>query len=146
MHVRPPLIFIAPFVVGLALQHVCPLPQMPRWTGILLGTLFAVPAIALYVAAQVVLHRAKTTMLPEGRPRVLVVAGPFHRTRNPLYLALLLLYTGVALGAGAIGALAMLPAVAVWIHYGAVRHEEDRLAKLFGEEYARYCRNAPRWW
>ena len=146
MHVRPPLIFIAPFIVGLALQHVCPLPQLPDRIGILLGFLFAVPATVLYVAAQITLHRARTTMLPEGRPRVLVASGPFRRTRNPLYLALLLLYTGVALGAGAIGPLALLPAVAVWIHYGVVRREEERLAKLFGGEYFRYCRTVPRWW
>jgi len=146
MHVRPPLIFIAPFVVGLALQHVYPLPQLPRWTGILLGALFVVPAIVLYVAAQITLHRARTTMLPEGSPRILVASGPFRRTRNPLYLALLLLYAGVALAMSALGSLALLPAVAVWIHYGAVRREECRLAQLFGEEYDHYCQTTPRWW
>ena len=146
MPVRPPLLFIAPFVVGLALHHVCPLPHLPRWTGILLGVLFAVPAIVLYAAAQVTLHRAQTTMLPEGRPRVLVVTGPFRRTRNPLYLALLLLYTGVALGTGALWSLALLPAVAVWLHYGPVRREERFLSQLFGEEYVSYCRTVPRWW
>ena len=145
MPVRPPLIFIAPFVAGLALQHICPLPHLPRWTGLLLGTLFAVPAIVLYVAAQVALYRARTTMLPEGRPRVLVVTGPFRRTRNPLYLALLLLYTGVALGMDALESLALLPMVAVWLHYGPVRREDSRLAQLFGEEYTHYCRTTPRW-
>ena len=146
MSVRPPLIFIAPFVVGLALQHICPLPHLPRWTGILLGALFAVPAIVLYVAALVALYRARTTILPEGRPRVLVLTGPFRRTRNPLYLALLLLYAGVALGTGALWSLALLPAVAVWLHYGPVRREERFLSQLFGEEYAGYCRTVPRWW
>lgn len=146
MPVRPPLIFVAPFVAGLALQHVCALPQLPCWTGILLGVLFAAPAIVLYVAAQVTLYRARTTMLPEGRPRVLVVTGPFRLTRNPLYLALLLLYAGVALGTGALWSLALLPAVAVWLHYGPVRREERFLTQLFGEEYAGYCRTIPRWW
>jgi len=146
MHVRPPLIFIAPFVIGLALAHIWPLPQLPRTAGFLLGALFAVPAIVLYVAAQVTLHRSCTTMLPEGRPRVLVVTGPFRRTRNPLYLALLLLYTGVALVTGALWSLALLPAVAVWLHYSVVKREEWRLAQLFGEEYTRYCCTVPRWW
>jgi protein-S-isoprenylcysteine O-methyltransferase Ste14 len=146
MPVRPPLIFIAPFVAGLALQHVYPLPQLPRWAGLLLGALLAVPAIMLYVAAQITLHRARTTMLPEGRPRVLVASGPFRRTRNPLYLALLLLYAGVALATNALGSLALLPAVAVWLHYSAVKNEEMRLVQRFGEEYSYYCRTTPRWW
>lgn len=146
MSVRPPLIFIGPFVAGLALQRVCSLPPLPDWIGVLLGSLFAVPAMVLYVAAQIASHRAKTTMQPEGRPRVLVVTDPFRRTRNPLYLALLLLYTGVALVSGALWSLALLPAVVLWIHYGVVRNEEPRLAKLFGEEYARHCRSVPRWW
>jgi protein-S-isoprenylcysteine O-methyltransferase Ste14 len=146
MPVRPPLIFIAPFVAGLGLQQVCPLPQLSRLTGFLLGSLFAVPALVLYVAAQVTLHRARTTMLPEGRPRVLVVTGPFRRTRNPLYLALLLLYAGVALGIGALWSLVLLPVVAVWLHYGPVKREERLLAQRFGEGYTRYSQAVPRWW
>ena len=145
MLVRPPLIIVTPFVVGLVLQHACSPPQMPHGVGLLLGALFAVPAIVLYIAAQIALHREKTTMLPEGEPRILVVTGPFRRTRNPLYLALLLLYAGVALGTGSLGALALLPMVAVWLHYGTVRREESRLAQLFGEEYTHYCRTTPRW-
>ena len=47
-------------------------------------------------------------MLSEGPPRVLVVTGPFRRTRNPLYLALLLLYTGVVLGVDALGSRTLL--------------------------------------
>ena len=84
-------------------------------------------------------------MLSEGPSRVLVVTGPFRRTRNPLYLALLLLYTGVAFGMGAFWSLALLPMVAVWLHYGTVRREESRLAQCFGEEYTHYCRTTPRW-
>jgi len=146
MPVRPPLIFIAPFVAGLALQHICPLPHLPRWTAVLLGAFFAVSAVVLYVAAQVTMLRAGTTINPEGRPRVLVVAGPFRRTRNPLYLALLLLYAGVALGMDVFGSLALLPLVAIWLNYSAVRREESALTQLFGEEYTRYCRTVPRWW
>jgi protein-S-isoprenylcysteine O-methyltransferase Ste14 len=138
--------FIAPFVVGLAVQWLYPLTGPPRWTRILLGAICALPAIALYVAAQVTLHRARTTIDPDGRPRILVDTGPFRRSRNPLYLALLLLYAGVALGTGAFWSLALLPAAAVWVHYGAVKREERVLAMLFGEEYARYCQTVPRWW
>ena len=138
--------FIAPFVLGLAVQRAYPLPGPPYWTRILLGALCALPALALYVAAQVTLHRARTTMDPDGRPRVLVATGPFRRSRNPLYLALLLLYAGVALGTGALWSLALLPAAAAWVHYGAVKREEHVLAGLFGEEYARYRQTVPRWW
>jgi protein-S-isoprenylcysteine O-methyltransferase Ste14 len=146
MPVRPPLIFIAPFVIGLAVQWVYPLAGPPRWTRILLGALCVLPAIALYVAAQVTLYRARTTIDPDGRPRVLVATGPFRRSRNPLYLALLLLYAGVALGMGVLWSLALLPALAVWVHYGAVRQEENRLSRLFDKKYARYCQTVPRWW
>lgn len=138
--------FIVPFAIGLAVQRMYPLACPPRLTRILLGALCALPAIALYVAAQVTLYRARTTIDPDGRPRVLVDTGPFRRSRNPLYLALLLLYAGVALGTGALWSLALLPATAVWVHYGAVKREEYVLARLFGEEYSRYCQNVPRWW
>lgn len=73
-------------------------------------------------------------------------AGFAARLPAALYLALLLLYAGVALALNALGSLALLPVVVVWLHYGAVKHEEIRLAQLFGEEYAHYCRTTPRWW
>lgn len=47
--------FIVPFAIGLAVQWVYPLAGPPRWTRILLGVLCALPAIALYAAAQITL-------------------------------------------------------------------------------------------
>jgi protein-S-isoprenylcysteine O-methyltransferase Ste14 len=138
--------YIAPFVIGLAAQWVYPLAGLPHGPRLLLGALCVLPAIALYVAAQVTLYRARTTIDPDGRPRVLVTTGPFRRSRNPLYLALLLLYAGVALSTGAIWSLALLPVTTLWIHYGAVKREEHVLVGRFGEEYARYCQTVPRWW
>lgn len=145
MPVRPPLILAWPFVLGLAVQRVWSPVCLPAWGRMVFGLLCTVPAVVLYVAALVAMRRAGTTILPNGRPRVLVVNGPFGISRNPLYLALLLLYAGAAFFLSSLGSLLLLPAVFAWIHFGAVRPEEARLLRLFGEEYARYCSAVPRW-
>jgi protein-S-isoprenylcysteine O-methyltransferase Ste14 len=76
---------------------------------------------------------------------VLVTHGPFAVTRNPIYLANLMIVASTFVAAGRwVGAvLAMLLfASAYWL---IVRYEEANLRKIFGERYAEYCRSTPRW-
>ncbi len=80
-----------------------------------------------------------------GAP-ALVVAGPFARVRNPLYIGNILLYVGVGIMSQALWP--WLPIVAfVWFvfqYHMIVSREEEFLAKEFGEAYAEYRRNVPR--
>ncbi len=76
----------------------------------------------------------------------LVTSGPFAHSRNPLYLANMLIYTGFALASG--GFSPYLPII-VFVYFGfqyamIIMLEEQTLGKLFGDEYDDYCRNVPR--
>lgn len=74
----------------------------------------------------------------------LVTAGPYAFVRNPIYLG------SFTLGLGMIGLLGdpwlLLPHLLVFaVFFGAIVPAEERfLAQTFGEEYARFCRNVPR--
>jgi protein-S-isoprenylcysteine O-methyltransferase Ste14 len=74
----------------------------------------------------------------------LVTKGLFARVRHPIYLATLLLYVGIPLAFGSLGALAIglvLGAPALWWR---IRIEEASLAEWFGEEFAKYQRQTDR--
>jgi protein-S-isoprenylcysteine O-methyltransferase Ste14 len=76
----------------------------------------------------------------------LVISGPFAHVRNPLYVGNILMYVGIGIMANAL--VPYLPAVAflffAWQYVTIVGEEEDYLKTAFGESYAEYCKNVPR--
>lgn len=76
----------------------------------------------------------------------LVTDGPFSLTRNPLYLANMMMYTGYALASfSCFPYLPVLTLLFFALQYGLIISlEESTLRKLFGNQYVEYCRAVPR--
>ena len=75
----------------------------------------------------------------------LVDTGMFAHSRNPLYVANLLLFLGLAIVHNGWGMyLIVLPFFMV-AYYCIVAAEEEYLRGRFGETYDDYCRRVPRW-
>ncbi|MFL4476514.1 methyltransferase family protein [Paeniglutamicibacter sp. MACA_103] len=79
-----------------------------------------------------------------AQPRALVVAGPYRHSRNPMYLAWLLLHAGVGIAAGSGWVVLSLPAAAFLMHRD-ILDEERRLLEAFGSEHANYAARTPRY-
>lgn len=76
---------------------------------------------------------------------VLVADGPFRYTRNPLYLASVLMAAGIGVLASRTGFIFLV--IANWIFvYRLIFREEESLSKSQGESYLAYCRSTPRFW
>lgn len=77
-------------------------------------------------------------------PDRLLTTGPYALSRNPMYLGHLLFLAGLALATGspvAVGGLLWQ-----WRRLGArVVEDEERLERIFGDEYREYVRRVPRW-
>jgi protein-S-isoprenylcysteine O-methyltransferase Ste14 len=85
------------------------------------------------------------TLAPWSPPQRLVVTGPYSASRNPMYVAVVLILMGWALGFHS-GALAIYAAgVAVAFHLRIVYAEEPWLARTHGEAWPRYRNEVPRW-
>jgi protein-S-isoprenylcysteine O-methyltransferase Ste14 len=95
--------------------------------------------------AQLAMQRAGTNILPTRPALALVTTGPFERTRNPLYLAAIGVYLGVALWVDGLAPLILLPVVWILLDWGVVRPEERYLAATFGGAYVAYCARVRRW-
>ena len=110
----PPLIYAVPLAVGLLLHArfpFRPLRFMPRVVRVVLGSSLVGCALAVVVPAFRAMVRAHTNVDPTQPTTALVVEGPFKFTRNPLYLSLTLLYTGISIIANALWTLLLLPLV-----------------------------------
>ncbi len=75
--------------------------------------------------------------------RELATAGPYAHTRNPLYVANLILLIGFCVMSGSLWA-GILALAAFAIIYRPVIHDEaEYMAKLFGKDYQRWLEHVP---
>jgi len=91
--------------------------------------------------------RAGTTvnpLRPEAASR-LVAHGIYRRTRNPMYLALLLALVAWGVWLGNAAALVVIPAFVLIMNRFQIRAEERALEQLFGEDFIAYKRAVRRW-
>ena len=112
-----------------------------RWLGL--------PAVAaglvLVAWALRLFARGSTTHNPYGEPSALVTDGPFRFTRNPMYVGVTSVLSGIALLVGTLPFLAVPVAFAVTIQWAFVPREEANLARAFGPAWDDYRRRVRRW-
>ena len=90
------------------------------------------------------LPRAGGTPGMEVPPERIIATGPYRWTRNPMYLGHLIFLLGLAITLWSWLALIVLAGRALWFHR-RVLHDEARLEKIFGAEYAAYRARVKRW-
>jgi protein-S-isoprenylcysteine O-methyltransferase Ste14 len=77
----------------------------------------------------------------------LATAGPYGRTRNPLYVGTWLIGCGLALLAAwpyNVMLLAIYNVMFLLIYRAQIALEEEMLGKIYGEPYRAYCEHVPR--
>jgi protein-S-isoprenylcysteine O-methyltransferase Ste14 len=145
---RPPFLYLAGLLLGLALDHVLPLPlalpegALVRWTAgggsILIGLAIMAAGIRNFTRAR--------TPVPSNRPvRALVTTGLHGWSRNPIYVGMFLLYAGIGLAARSPWVLALTLPLAITLRYGVVAREEAYLEGRFGDAYRDYKGRVRRW-
>lgn len=142
----PPLIALLCTGAGLGLEALWPDPWQPGWPTLALALLPAGAALLLVAACFRRFRAHRTTANPYTAAATLVADGPFARSRNPMYLALLLLQLAPGIASASLWVLAMLLPCALLLHHGVIRREEVYLRQRFGAAYEDYCARVPRWW
>ncbi|AYC33256.1 isoprenylcysteine carboxylmethyltransferase family protein [Pseudomonas cavernae] len=87
----------------------------------------------------------KGTLAPWAPPVHLVVVGLYRYTRNPMYIAVILILLGWALSFGLQGLFIYSIAVASAFHLRVVLGEEPWLARTHGAQWRDYASRVPRW-
>jgi protein-S-isoprenylcysteine O-methyltransferase Ste14 len=140
----PPLLFAGPWLAGLLLNILLPLPKIP-----IAGRVVGVPVLAAGVGLGgwfiFTMGRAGTPVDLRKAPTALVTDGPFRRTRNPGYISFTLTYIGLSLLGGILWPLLFLPFVLFAVDRGVIQREEHYLEKQFGSAYREYQQRVRRW-
>jgi protein-S-isoprenylcysteine O-methyltransferase Ste14 len=105
------------------------------WPGLALVIL----AVGIALWGRRALLAAGTNVNPSLPTTAIVTSGPFRFSRNPLYLALTLLYFGLTLAVNTWWGIVVLVPLLILMHRGVVLREERYLEAKFGESYRQYC-------
>jgi protein-S-isoprenylcysteine O-methyltransferase Ste14 len=141
----PPFIYLGGLVLGFVLEALLPgssVPALVQWG---LGGALLVAGLALGASFNTAFKRMGTAVEPWKPTTAIVSTGPYRLTRNPAYVAMALLYTGIALMSDALWALAPLPLVLLIIDRGVIAREERYLERKFGQGYLDYKGRVRRW-
>ena len=141
----PPLLFGGMLVVGVLLRFPFPTPLLPNQTALLIGAAVVLIGLPILLLAFRQMIRNKTTIHPAGTTTTIVSNGLYAYTRNPMYLALTLLYIGVSIMTNAYWGLLLLVPLLILVQKGIIEREEHYLTQKFGEEYIRYRSRVRRW-
>jgi len=90
-------------------------------------------------------NRAKTTVVPHQEPEALITSGIFKRSRNPIYLADILLLAGFSFYWGAWLGVILLPVLGLILTRRFIEPEEARLRAAFGGQFDAWALRTRRW-
>ena len=141
----PPIWLLLAMLASFALNRWFPIatlvPEPWSYSGIviiLLGGALSIPSAMSF-------KRAGTPVVPFTPSTKLVTSGWFRVTRNPMYLGMVIVFTGVAVLAGSLGAFLPLPVLIAILDVRFIRGEERFLEDIFGDEYRQYRTRVRRW-
>jgi protein-S-isoprenylcysteine O-methyltransferase Ste14 len=147
----PPILYAAALLLPWALQHLLPMPvlalgQIADDAMVGIGWAFIGTGVTVGYLALRSFSGAGTPFDPTARAERLVTFGLYNRTRNPMYLAALVAFFGMALATGNVWRFAILLPLFLGLRELAVLREEQHLEARFGEGWRSYAASVPRWW
>jgi protein-S-isoprenylcysteine O-methyltransferase Ste14 len=145
INVPPPLIYLLPLVLGLLLDRRRPVPFLPRGAARGLGWSLLGGGVALNGWFLRTIRKADVPIRTDKPVPRLTTEGPFRYTRNPSYLALAIIYAGIAVLRNSLRAILLLPLVVLVMQREVIGREERYLERAFGEEYLAYKEKVRRW-
>ncbi len=124
----------------LALKIDIPIALIPALLVAFAGILVAAAGLRQFREAATTVNPLK----PEEASS-LVTSGIYRRTRNPMYVGLLLVLTGWGIWLESLGNILLLALFVVVLTQLQIKPEERALGQLFGDEFDRYVREVRRW-
>lgn len=141
----PPLWYALAILIGVLLNRRWPLPVAASALNRIGGVLCLVGWMALAFASIGRFRRSNTSIVPIRPADALVLSGPYHYTRNPMYVSLALLTIAFGLFLSTWWPIVLLvPAIAI-VQQFVILPEERYLQRRFGADYAAYRHRVRRW-
>lgn len=144
--IAPPLlIYISALAISYSLHQIWPWRITSFIALKILGVCLIVIGSMLIIWARNTMYQAKTHMNPYKPALTLLVTGPFGFSRNPIYVAMTLIYFGITFLASSVWPFIILVPVIGIMAWGVILREEKHLEAKFGLNYQVYKTKVRRW-
>jgi protein-S-isoprenylcysteine O-methyltransferase Ste14 len=146
--IKPPFLFLGALALGCLLSLVVPLGPglgQANTLAFVVSLTFVLIGVALAALSVRRFRLAGTSVVPGEPSPALVVTGPYAFTRNPIYIAFVIAYFGLAIMLTSLWVLLLLIPVLAILQRGVVEREEAYLERQFGDAYRKYQARVPRW-
>jgi protein-S-isoprenylcysteine O-methyltransferase Ste14 len=147
VYIPPPLIYVAFFFLSVALQKAMPLNSLFLQTAVAAtaGRVLLIAGILVLLPALWKFLVSKNTLITINPAHYLQTAGIYSFTRNPIYLGLLLLYSGIGFFKGNWWTFIVIPLLIITVQVYIISKEEHYLQRAFGNAYLQYKKKVRRW-
>ena len=140
----PPVLLLGSLLGQGAVHALLPVRELVPGSWRVLGSVPIILGVIVLIMANRRLKVVGTAKKPFDAPSTFVISGPFGFSRNPMYLAILLILIGAALAWGTLTPFAFPPFMAWLLTIRFVRGEEAAMVEAFGSEYEEYRRRVRR--
>lgn len=146
---RPPRIAYLLLGIGVTLQWLWPMSLLPAgwsgWPRYTTGSGLIVLGLLVMTLGLQAFRKAGTNVETPKPATALVTGGIYSRSRNPMYVALLMLFAGIAVLADSGWLAALLVVYLAVLRVGVIAREERYLERKFGDRYRDYRKRVRRW-
>lgn len=115
---------------------------LSNWWGVVV---LGVGVVLLLACVREFYVAGRGTLAPWAPPAALVVGGLYRWSRNPMYVAIIVILSGWAIGFRSWPMALYTVIVLVAFHLRIMLHEEPWLARTFGDSWLQYRKRVPRW-
>jgi protein-S-isoprenylcysteine O-methyltransferase Ste14 len=143
--IPPPAIYILAMVAGWLAQRQWPMPFIAHDTALWVGLAFVAVGLVMALMSIITMLRGHGAVNTNLQSSALVVSGIYRISRNPMYVALTLMYIGFAISMSLPWSLILLPFILIFIQTVVIAREEASLEKTFGQPYTDYKARVRRW-
>tara|TARA_Y100000310_G_C20530024_1_gene737947 strand:+ start:194 stop:658 length:465 start_codon:yes stop_codon:yes gene_type:complete len=141
----PPLILIIFAIAGAIANKLEPMGISDSSWIMISGFMMIILGVVIIKTSIKYMNLAETNVNPYRPSSKIVTDGPFHYSRNPIYVGLSIGYLGFAPMFISYWILILFPAYFLTMTFGVIKREEKYLEKKFGQEYLDYKRKVGRW-
>jgi protein-S-isoprenylcysteine O-methyltransferase Ste14 len=127
------------------IQFLIPGHQFLKFPWNLSGFIPLILGSLLNLIADKAFKNARTTVKPFETSSKLITTGVFKLSRNPMYLGMVLILTGIAVLIGSWPPFIICAVFAFLMDVKFIKIEEKMLAEIFPDQWENYTRKVRRW-
>tara|TARA_B100000989_G_scaffold75546_1_gene53468 strand:- start:582 stop:1037 length:456 start_codon:yes stop_codon:yes gene_type:complete len=143
--IPPPLVALVFSFLIISTKNTFPKVEIV-W-GFIIGSISIIFGLIVILSAIILFKKNKTTISPlnPSNATKLIVHGLYNFSRNPMYLGLLLVLSGISIIQNPIGGLLFISSFISYLNHFQIIPEENAMLDLFKDDFLKYKENVRRW-